>query len=106
MAISFSTALKAYQTAASAVAESGGGGGAVASGAEAVGFGDVLKAAMGAAEKSLSAAESSSVGAIAGKADLTSMMQDITQAELLLEAIVSVRDKTVAAYDKITSMNI
>jgi flagellar hook-basal body complex protein FliE len=107
MAVNFSNALKAYQTAVNNVAEAGSkiapSSPTSSSGAS---FANVLEDVIGSTEQVLQQSETSSIKAIAGDIDIQTMVQDITNAELVLDAIISVRDKAIAAYQQITNMQI
>jgi flagellar hook-basal body complex protein FliE len=78
----------------------------VAAGDAGPGFGDVLKDTVVKAIDTLHQGEKASAAAVAGKADLTDVVQAVNGAEFTLETVVAVRDKMLAAYDKIMQMPI
>jgi flagellar hook-basal body complex protein FliE len=68
------------------------------------GFGDVLKNAITSGIETLHQGEKASAAAVAGKADLTDVVQAVNGAEFTLETFVAVRDRMLSAYDKIMQM--
>jgi flagellar hook-basal body complex protein FliE len=99
MVMNIADALAAYRQ---------GGGGASAAGGSTTevsgtgSFGDMLKNFAGDAVKSLESGEKAATAAATGKADLTSVVTAISNAELMLQTVVTIRDKVIAAYQDIT----
>ncbi|MDX2028906.1 MAG: flagellar hook-basal body complex protein FliE [Alphaproteobacteria bacterium] len=69
-------------------------------------FSDALKTFAGDAVKSLQEGEKAATAGATGKADLTSIVTAINSAELMLQTVVTIRDKVIAAYQDITKMPI
>ncbi|MFM2044780.1 MAG: flagellar hook-basal body complex protein FliE [Pseudomonadota bacterium] len=67
-------------------------------------FGDMLKEAGDQAIQTLDMAEQKSLAGAVGKADLTDVVNAVTNAEMTLQAVVSVRDRVVSAYQEILRM--
>jgi len=85
----FSSALN--QLKKSAGAEEGDGGA----------FGDLLKQSLTNAVEAQHRSEKISGAAIAGKADMTDVLQAVTNAEMALNTVLAVRDRVVTAYENI-----
>lgn len=69
-------------------------------------FSDMLKDAVGTVVNTGKAAESKAMAGITGKAEVTDVVAAITEAELTLQTVVTVRDKVIAAYQDIMKMPI
>ena len=52
------------------------------------------------------ASEKMSADAVMGKADITDVVQAVTEAEVTLQTMVAVRDKVIGAYQEIMRMPI
>lgn len=98
MVLNVADALAAYrqggglsQPAASATESSGGQS-----------FGDMLKGIGEHTIDSLKQGEQAATSAAMGKADLASVVTAISSAELMLQTVVAIRDKVIAAYQDIT----
>lgn len=74
-------------------ADAGGAGGAS--------FGDILKQSFQTVVDAQQKSEQVSGAALAGKADMTDVLQAVTDAELALNTVLAVRDKVVQAYEQI-----
>jgi flagellar hook-basal body complex protein FliE len=70
------------------------------------GFGDLLKNAINGAIDSQKQGEATSMAAVAGKADINSVVMAVTNAQMTLQTVVAVRDKVVQAYQQILQMPI
>jgi len=70
------------------------------------GFEDFLSNALSGAVKQIKGAEKTSMAAINKQASPIDLVSSITQAELTLQTIISVRDKVVNAYQEIFKMPI
>ena len=98
MVINVSDALAAYR-------QGSGGAGKAASGVTEVGgesFSDALKDFAGDAVGALKEGEQASLAAVQGKANIASVVTAISNAELMLQTVVTIRDKVIAAYQDIT----
>lgn len=69
-------------------------------------FASVLKDAAKVAVGTMKEAETQSAAAIAGKADIREVVAAVTNAEMTLETVVTVRDKVINAYNEIMRMPI
>ncbi len=69
-------------------------------------FTDMVKRAAEKSVDTMRAGEKASADAVMGKADLTDVVQAVTDAELTLQTVVAVRDKLLAAYQEIMRMPI
>ncbi len=103
MPVSFSNAVNAY---AKAVARQGQAG--LESRAEPGGgdFAGLVRDAVQSTTESLRQGETMSAAAVAGSADLTSIVTAVTNAELTLQTVVAVRDRVIQAYQEIVRMPI
>jgi len=86
-----------------------GGGGAATTTSSSVGdaaggesFSNALKSFAGDAVKSLEEGEKAAAAGATGKADIASVVTAINNAELMLQTVVTIRDKVIAAYQDIT----
>ena len=99
MVMNVADALAAYR-------QSGGAAGKAAAGAttEVSGgsFADTLKDFAGDTVKALQEGEKASIAAAEGKASVASVITAISNAELMLQTVVTIRDKVIAAYQDIT----
>ena len=66
-----------------------------------VGFGDLLKQSLQSAVETQHQSEKVSAAALSGKADMTDVLQAVTDAELALNTVLAVRDKVVQAYEAV-----
>ena len=64
-------------------------------------FGDLLKQSLQGAVEAQHKSEKVSGAALAGKADMTEVLQAVTEAELALNTVLAVRDKVVQAYESV-----
>lgn len=97
MVMNISDALAAYK-------QSGGDAGAAKATETSGGpsFADALKDFAGNAVNAMKEGEKAAVAGASGKADLTSVVTAITNAEMMLQTVVTIRDKVIAAYQDIT----
>ncbi|HYE01482.1 MAG TPA: flagellar hook-basal body complex protein FliE [Alphaproteobacteria bacterium] len=72
--------------------------------AEGPAFADVLKEAVGHAVGVQAGSEQISAAAVAGKADMTDVVTAVTNAEVTLQTVTTVRDKVLQAYQEILRM--
>jgi flagellar hook-basal body complex protein FliE len=98
-----STAANAY--AALARLTSPGAGKSVAPGGEG-NFGDLLKQAVGTVLEAGRASDSQAKAMVAGKANIVDVVTAVAETEVAVEALVSVRDKVIQAYEEIMRMPI
>jgi len=80
-----------------------GGGIAAADGGS---FGQLMKQATLDSIETVHAGEKASADAVLGKADLTDVVEAMTQAELTLQTVSAVRDRMLNAYQEIMRMPI
>ncbi len=95
----------------SAYRQSGGAGQSLGSAAapaagKGESFGDVLKDFAGDTVQALKDGEKATADAATGKADLASVVTAISNAELMLQTAITIRDKVIAAYQDITKTSI
>lgn len=69
-------------------------------------FAGMVKNAVEGAVETVGKSEEISKQAIAGKADVRDLVTAVTNAELTLQTVVSVRDKVITAYNEILKMPI
>ncbi len=74
--------------------------------AQAGGFADILKSAIGDAVHASKAAEHKMAAQVAGKAELVDVVTAISAAEASLETVMAVRDQVISAYQEIMRMPI
>lgn len=101
-------AISAYANSAK-ITGLGGGGGMEARGINTSGegsFADLMKAGVDELVRSQKASELASAQAVTGKADLNDVVRVVTEAEITLQTVVSVRDKMIGAYQEIMRMPI
>ncbi len=72
----------------------------------AVSFGDMMRDAVETSIESVRAGEKMSAAAVTGKANLTDVVQAVTDAKLTLETVTAVRDNMIDAYNRIMQMPI
>jgi flagellar hook-basal body complex protein FliE len=98
MVLNIGDALAAYRQSgggsekASSVADTGSG----------ASFSDTLKNFASDTVKSLEEGEKAAAGGATGKADIASVVTAVNSAELMLQTVVTIRDKVIAAYQDIT----
>ncbi|MBL4801445.1 MAG: flagellar hook-basal body complex protein FliE [Emcibacter sp.] len=69
-------------------------------------FSDVLKSAITNTADSVGTSANTGIQALNGKADLVDLVTSVQNAEMVLETVVAVRDKVIAAYQDIIKMPI
>lgn len=69
-------------------------------------FGSMIKSAVDSVVRTQRKSEAVSAQAVLGKADLTDVVQAVTEAELTLQTVMTVRDRLVSAYQDIMRMPI
>lgn len=69
-------------------------------------FADLMKSGIQDVVSNLKSGEAASASAVAGKADLSDVVQSITKAEMTLQTVVAIRDRLVSAYQDILRMPI
>lgn len=69
-------------------------------------FGDVLEEAAKSSVNTLKSGEAVSAQAAVGQAELTDVIQAVTNAEVTLQTVTTVRDKVITAYQEILRMPI
>jgi flagellar hook-basal body complex protein FliE len=69
-------------------------------------FGDLVKEVATQSIEAGKAAEKATASAVAGQADLTDVVAAVSNAEMTLQTVVTVRDRVLAAYQEILRMPI
>jgi flagellar hook-basal body complex protein FliE len=90
-----------YKTAQSGLEKPG-----IAAEADGPSFGDVMTEAVQNSIKTMHAGEKMSAAAVTGNADLTDVVQAVSNAELTLQTVVAIRDRMLGAYQEIMRMPI
>jgi len=80
--------------------------GSATDGSDGAAFGDLVKQGLQNAVDAQHKSEAVSGKALAGKADMTDVLQAVTSAEMALNTVLAVRDKVVQAYNSIMSTQI
>lgn len=96
-AAAYSNALKSAQGQAGATGEINAPGNGPS-------FGDLVTGAVENAITAQHKSEEVSAAAVLGKADLTDVVQAVTNAELTLNTVIAVRDRVINAYNQIMRM--
>jgi flagellar hook-basal body complex protein FliE len=99
MTINVAAGAAAYANAAKTLAQPQGATGGT-------GFGDMLKSAIEGAIGDEQKGETTSMQAVAGNADINSVVAAVTNADVTLQTVVAVRDKVVSAYQEILHMTL
>jgi flagellar hook-basal body complex protein FliE len=102
MAVNFGSAVNAYanaaritSTAPATVSTKGGES-----------FGKMVEDAASSVKDTLAKGEQASMQAVTGNADLASVTQAVTDAQVALQTVVAVRDRVISAYQDIIKMPI
>jgi flagellar hook-basal body complex protein FliE len=103
MAIDPLSAARAYQQAARATQNPGGG---VAGASGEVDFGSLVQEAIRQAGASAQTAEHSALSVAAGQSDIVNVVTAISAAETQLQTVIAVRDQVISAYQEILRMPI
>jgi flagellar hook-basal body complex protein FliE len=69
-------------------------------------FSDLVSESLSEAVNTGRVAENMSAKAVAGEAELTDVVTAVTNAEVTLQTVISIRDKVIAAYQEIARMPI
>lgn len=96
-------AMNAYGRAANSA---GAGTGAAPSSGNGEAFGNVLNDMMDDISTATSTSETTALKAISGQADVLDVVTAVSNAELVVDTVVSVRDKVINAYNEIIKMPI
>jgi len=84
-----------------------GGSGVVSAGdQDQVSFGSLVKAGIEKVVETQEKSEKMSADAVIGKANITDVVQAVTEAEVTLQTMVAVRDRVITAYQDIMRMPI
>lgn len=97
-------AATAYSRALNQAVKSGGAD--VAAGGDGASFKAALTEIIGGVSEAAAASETTSMQAVAGQADLIDVVTAVTNAELVVETVVAVRDRVIQAYNDIIRMPI
>ena len=103
MTINVAAGAAAYAKAAKQLATPGGTAPVKGTGG---GFADMLKSAISDVVDQQKTAETASLQAATGKADINSVVVAVNNAELTLQTVLAVRDKVVSAYTEIMHMTV
>jgi flagellar hook-basal body complex protein FliE len=98
MVLNIADALSAYRQGGGTSASATGLAGETAGGS----FSDTLKGFVGDTVGALQEGEKAATSGATGKADLASIVTAISKAELMLQTVVTIRDKVIAAYQDIS----
>ena len=101
-----SAAAGAYASLARLADPSGSVGKIAGEGGGGASFGAVLKEAIGSVLEAGRKSDSQSQAMAAGKANIIDVVTAVSETEVAVEALVSVRDKVIAAYEEIMRMPI
>ena len=71
-----------------------------------IGFGDLLKEAMDTVTTAGRTADETALSQAAGKADMIDVVTAVTETELAVQTLVSVRDRVISAYQDVMRMPI
>lgn len=82
------------------------GGAGASSDGDGFSFGSLVRSAVDSVVQTQKKSENLSAQAVLGKADLTDVVQAVTDAELTLQTVMTVRDRLVSAYQDIMRMPI
>lgn len=83
-----------------------GGAAAGIEGGDGPRFGDLMRKAAVDSIETMRGGEKMSAQAVIGKANLTDVVEAVTQAELTLQTVVAIRDRMLGAYQEIMRMPI
>jgi flagellar hook-basal body complex protein FliE len=75
-------------------------------GAAGTGFGAMLKEAVAALNQTAKASDTQTQAMAAGKANIVDVVTAVAETEVAIDALVSVRDKVISAYEEIMKMPI
>jgi flagellar hook-basal body complex protein FliE len=104
MAIPINNAIAAYRSAAQGMGAGAKSGLIDGAGEPGVDFGDMLKHVVQDNITELKKGEQMATKGALGKADLTDVVNAVSNAEVTLQAVVAVRDRVIAAYQEIMRM--
>jgi flagellar hook-basal body complex protein FliE len=100
MAVNIGSAINAYANAAKIMSNAA----PPTAGGES--FGELLQNAASSTMDTLKKGEQASLQAVTGNADLASVTQAVTDAQVALQTVVAVRDRVISAYQDIIKMPI
>ncbi len=101
--------LKAFDAAAAygqAIGQGGGAAGKIAKDSGGASFGDVLKGMVGEVSDVAKQSEQASIAGLNKNMELTDVVSAVTNAEMVIDTVVAVRDKVINAYQEILRMPI
>jgi len=82
------------------------GGDAVGRSGSDTGFGSMVESLVEDTSQAVASAETASIQAVAGEADLVDVVTAVSNAEMTLESVSAVRDRVISAYQEIMNMPI
>jgi flagellar hook-basal body complex protein FliE len=100
-----SAAANAYASLAR-IADPSAGLGKAAGGSQGPSFGSILKDALGSVLEAGKASDAQQRAMVAGKANIVDVVTAVSETEVAVEALVSVRDRMIQAYEEIMRMPI
>jgi flagellar hook-basal body complex protein FliE len=100
-----SAAANAYASLAR-IADASGGLGKAVGGTQGQNFGALLKDAIGSVLEAGKASDAQQRAMVAGKANIVDVVTAVSETEVAVEALVSVRDRMIQAYEEIMRMPI
>jgi flagellar hook-basal body complex protein FliE len=101
-----SAAANAYTALARLTNPAGGLGGSVAESGAGGGFGAMLKDALGSVVEQGKKSDQQAKAMVNGNANIVDVVTAVAETEVAIEALVSVRDKVIQAYEEIMRMPI
>ncbi|MFK7793433.1 MAG: flagellar hook-basal body complex protein FliE [Devosiaceae bacterium] len=99
-------AIQAYAQAAQALSGGGAGGAQATQGNPAEGFGEMVESQLSGLVDEGRAFESAGMDLVQGRADVVDVVTAVAETEVLLETVVTVRDRVIQAYQEILRMPI
>lgn len=99
-------AIQAYAQAAQALSGSGQGGASAAQNNPAEGFGQMVESQLTSLVDEGRAFENTGMEMVQGRADVVDVVTAVAETEVLLETVVTVRDRVIQAYQEILRMPI
>jgi flagellar hook-basal body complex protein FliE len=99
-------AIQAYAQAAQALSSGGQGSAAAAQNNPADGFGEMVESQLSGLVEDGRAFESTGMELVQGRADVVDVVTAVAETEVLLETVVTVRDRVIQAYQEILRMPI
>ncbi len=106
MTIPASVAAQAYSAMAKAATGVSQGAQAAQSVSGSQGFGEILQEALQSVAETSTRANDATVAQVSGRADIVDVVTAVTETELAVQTLVSVRDRVISAYQEVMRMPI